>query len=82
MAEELTWVTDESEQIEVIMRIGSRAEDGHLFVLANAEKVCDIVRCKDCEFYTAEEKWCRRLGLCGAFDENGYCSHGERKDNG
>lgn len=39
----------------------------------------EVVRCKDCEFYTAEEKWCRRLGLCGAFDGEGFCSHGERR---
>lgn len=39
-----------------------------------------VVRCKDCEFYTEEERWCRRLGLCGAFDANGYCSHAERSE--
>ena len=39
-----------------------------------------VVRCKDCEFYTEEERWCRRLGLCGAFDLNGYCSHAERNE--
>ena len=37
-----------------------------------------LVRCKDCEYYYADEKWCRRLGLCGAFDAEGFCSHGER----
>ena len=41
-----------------------------------------VVRCKDCEFYTKEERWCRRLGLCGAFDTNCYCSHAERRKNG
>lgn len=41
-----------------------------------------VVRCKNCEFYTEEERWCRRLGLCGAFDPNGYCSHGERSEDG
>lgn len=41
-----------------------------------------VVRCKDCEFYTEEERWCRRLGLCGAFDPNGYCSHAERSEDG
>ncbi len=40
-----------------------------------------VVRCKDCEFYTEDEKWCRRLGLCGAFDADGFCSHGERRTN-
>lgn len=39
-----------------------------------------VVRCKGCEFYTEKERWCRRLGLCGAFDQNGYCSHAERKE--
>lgn len=39
----------------------------------------DIIRCKDCEYYTEEERWCRRLGLCGAFDQNDYCSHAERR---
>ena len=38
-----------------------------------------VVRCKDCEYYTEEERWCRRLGLCGAFDQNDYCSHAERR---
>lgn len=40
----------------------------------------ELVRCRDCEFYTAEEKWCRRLGLCGVFGEDDYCSHAERKE--
>lgn len=39
-----------------------------------------VVRCKDCEFYTEEERWCRRLGLCGAFDTNDFCSHAERSE--
>lgn len=41
-----------------------------------------IVRCKDCEFYTADELWCRRLGLCGAFDPDDFCSHAERREDG
>lgn len=40
----------------------------------------ELVMCKDCEFYTADEKWCTRLGLCGAFDGDGFCSHGERRE--
>lgn len=43
--------------------------------------IVEVVRCKDCEFYTEEERWCRRLGLCGAFDPNGYCSHAERSED-
>lgn len=45
-------------------------------------KAKELVLCKNCEFYTEEERWCRRLGLCGAFDQNGYCSHAERKEDG
>ena len=43
--------------------------------------IVEVVRCKDCEFYTAEERWCRRLGLCGAFDGDGFCCYGERREN-
>lgn len=52
------------------------------FVDGRAARDAEIVRCKDCEYYTAEEKWCRRLGLCGAFNEDGFCSKGERRDDG
>lgn len=38
-----------------------------------------VVKCKDCEYYTQEDRWCRRLGLCGAFNEDDFCSHGERR---
>lgn len=52
-------------------------------VIANAPTVdaVEVVRCKDCKFYTEEERWCRRLGLCGAFDPNDYCSHGEKRED-
>jgi hypothetical protein len=42
----------------------------------NSESVVRL-RCKDCKFYAEDEKWCRRLNLIGAFDENDFCSHGE-----
>lgn len=42
--------------------------------------VVNVVRCKDCKFYTEDEKWCTWLGICGAFNENGFCSHGVRRD--
>lgn len=51
------------------------------FVDGRAARDAEIVRCKDCEYYTVEEKWCRRLGLCGAFNEDGFCSCGERRDD-
>lgn len=39
-----------------------------------------IVRCKDCRYYKENERWCRRLGLVGAFGNDDYCSHGERRN--
>lgn len=45
-----------------------------------SEDVVEVVRCKDCRFYDAE--YCRRLGLCGAFFANDFCSHSERRDDG
>lgn len=44
--------------------------------------VVKVVRCKECEFYNTDEKWCIRLGLCGAFNENDFCSQGERREDG
>lgn len=41
-----------------------------------------LVRCKDCRFYDPEDNWCRRLGLCGAFNAESFCSHGERREDG
>jgi hypothetical protein len=46
---------------------------------APAVDAVEVVRCRDCEFYTGEDRWCRRLGLVGAFDKNDYCSHAERR---
>lgn len=41
--------------------------------------ICEeIVRCKDCRYYKESERWCRRLGLVGAFAKDGFCSRGER----
>ena len=45
------------------------------------EKVCELVRCKDCKFYyrmTAETGICQ-LG-CPHLGNDGFCSEGERKD--
>ena len=39
----------------------------------------EIIRCEDCRYYKEDERWCRRLGLVGAFDKNDYCSRGERR---
>ena len=42
------------------------------------------VRCKDCKYYHAEDKWCDKNshfdeGSARTFDENQFCSLGERK---
>lgn len=50
-------------------------------MLNDLPKRTEVVRCKDCEFYTADELWCRRLGLCGAFDPDDFCSHAERRED-
>lgn len=52
---------------------------GLVTYLQNSE---EIVRCENCEFYDEDERWCRRLGLVGAFNSDGFCSHGERRDDG
>ena len=39
----------------------------------------EVVRCGDCRYYKETERWCRRLGLVGAFDNKGFCSRGERR---
>ncbi len=39
-----------------------------------------VVRCKDCKFYREDVKWCKRIGLVfGLYNENDFCSYGERK---
>ena len=40
----------------------------------------EIIRCEDCRYYDENERWCRRLGLVGAFDKDGFCSRGERRE--
>ena len=58
--------------------------NAEIFDINNAPTVdaVEVVRCKECKFYSEDEKWCEWLGLCGAFNENDFCSHGERrKDN-
>lgn len=53
-----------------------------MYLIPPNADVVEVVRCKDCEFYYEDEKWCRRLVLCGAFNGNDFCSHGERRDDG
>ena len=73
---------DRNEAIEAVDgKLGEfNANNKAVSILMRLPSVEPVVRCKDCEFYTEEERWCRRLGLCGAFDANGYCSHAERSE--
>lgn len=46
-----------------------------------------IVRCGECKFYHPEEKWCDKYSHfeddgATTFEENQYCSLGEKKENG
>ena len=45
----------------------------------------DIVRCKDCRYWKKEYRFCILNGVdCygnSPFDENGFCSRGERRDS-
>lgn len=61
--------------------IGMSITDFNIMLERNRVDAVPVVRCKDCEFYDEDEKWCRRLGLCGAFDPNDYCSHGEKRED-
>lgn len=38
-----------------------------------------VVRCKECRYYDENVRWCRRLGLVGAFDKDGFCARGKRR---
>ena len=49
----------------------------------------EVVRCKDCKHWNEETGFCDEHshffndGMCwDMFNENDYCSYGERKDNG
>jgi hypothetical protein len=55
-----------------------------------ADAMADLVRCKDCKYYTAEKKRCDHQCLCWEVEcydlwlgtePNDFCSYGERKDN-
>lgn len=58
---------------ELIYRIEKDADGIDCYI-----KTGEIVRCKDCRYYKENERWCRRLGLVGAFNKDGFCSRGER----
>lgn len=39
-----------------------------------------VVRCKDCIHWNSETKGCKRNPSVEAWQEDDYCSYGERKD--
>lgn len=66
----------------------SAMEDYYYNAIKNAPKadVVEVVRCKDCEYYLDDTKYCKlkNVGYCelddvvkAPFD---YCSYGERKE--
>ena len=66
------------------------ATEGIIAGLPDAD-VVEVVRCKDCKHYDNTEgiQWCHLNSKFGkfamdwnSFPEDGFCSYGERKDNG
>lgn len=65
---------------------------GFLEAIPDAVDAVTVVRCKDCKYFQfgkilTEVKFCRRLSSGGKvngyiYPEDGFCSYGERKDNG
>ena len=82
------------EKYEVIMEIGFACTNGTEFIVANAKKVGDIVRCRDCKFWgenltEKERNECDVYAdlVCTYWMSDGltrddFCSHGEREDDG
>lgn len=69
----------ELKPMEVIMRIDFVASDGEQ-ICAHAEKVQELIRCKDCKFY-------KGLAVCMIHGEkcggtNYFCAWAERRTDG
>lgn len=73
----------ELKPMEVIMRIDFSANNG-VEVVAHAEKVQELVRCKDCVHHKdapqTTDVWCDRLD--GLLPKDWFCADGERKTKG
>lgn len=46
----------------------------------------DIVRCKDCKYFSQNDRWCKRYEcgdgdrlICWDLGEDGFCSRGEKR---
>ena len=71
----------ELKPLEVIMVLDFVSSNGREIV-AHAEGVQELVRCKDCKHYRRKTQWCERNCLCSAFiNENDFCSHGEKRSD-
>lgn len=66
----------ELKPFEVIMKIDFAGSNG-LEIVAHAEKVAELVRCKDCKYYAEEGMYCAN-DIIVQFDHF-YCYYGERK---
>lgn len=69
----------ELKPMEVIMQIDFVASDGEQ-ICAHAEKVQELIRCKDCKFY-------KGLAVCMIHEEkcggtNYFCAWAERRSDG
>ena len=49
---------------------------------AKPEDAVRVVRCKDCKHYVLHALACRNEHMNGVIAMDGFCSYGERKDNG
>lgn len=67
--------------VEVIMKIDFAASNGP-DIVAHAEKVSELVRCRDCRyFYNGnDEKCCTSHRGLVAIDENGFCCRAKRRE--
>ena len=68
----------ELKPMELIMRIDFAASNG-IEVVAHAEKVQELVRCKDCKHYWKNES--NDVAVCLASSkDDAFCSEGVRKE--
>ena len=66
---------------EVIMKIDFAGSNG-LEIVAHAEKVAELVRCKDCKYHEDEEPgmvYCP-IQVSGWVSEDFFCADGERRE--
>ena len=69
---------DAVDLINKISNLDLKAKGGICVALANLEKadVVPVVRCDDCVYY-GSRRWCELHS--SVFDNNAFCSYGERR---